>query len=150
MGMKFKRIFRPHSEWEEFPAGMWRVVHGDKSQMFVDAAANLMRVPEAFKSAMLEAVKNWPISCEVNLTAWGMNRQAWLGHAGCCIAANSPENCTRLGWHCLTIDEQNEANRVADEAIAIWEAGYAEKITVKTANRNGRSVRCTGTYQMDF
>lgn len=131
-----KRVFHSHDKWEEFSAGMWRVVHGPKTQDFIDAAADLMRSPEEFKLAMLRAVSDWPISCKVNLTAKGMNRQAWLGHAGCCIAVNSPENCTRLGWHTLSQREQDEANRVADEAIQIWEAAYNETLAVEATNRH--------------
>lgn len=123
-----KRIYRPHDEWEEFAAGMWRVVHGDNAQKYIHAAADLMRCPDEFKLAMLRAIQDWPVSCQVNLTAKGMNRQAWLGHAGCCVAVSSPENCTRLGWHTLSLREQDEANRVADEAIAIWEAQHRETL----------------------
>jgi hypothetical protein len=111
---------------------MWRNVSGDKAQSYINAAGDLMRSPEEFKLAMLKAIEEWPISCEVNLTAQGMNRQAWLGHAACCIAVNSPENCTRLGWHTLSQPEQDEANRVADEAIALWEGKYREAIAPKT------------------
>lgn len=119
-----KRIFHHHDKWEEHKAGMWRTVHGSAREQFIQAAGDLMRAPQAFKSAMLKAVYEWKHSCEANLTSIAVNRQAWLGHAGCCIATGSPEECTRLGWHTLTATEQDEANRVADEAIAEWERNH--------------------------
>lgn len=131
-----KRVYHSHDKWEEFAGGMWRIVHGEQTQRYVNAAAALMRVPEKFKVAMLRAVREWPVSCEVNLTARSMNRQAWLGHAGCCLAVNSPENCTRLGWHVLSQKEQDEANRVADEVIVIWEDAYNETLNAKALDRN--------------
>ena len=100
---------------------MWRIIRGEKRKQFIDNAADLMRAPEEFKTAMLTAIKQWPKSCEANFTADGVNKIAWLGHAGCCVAVSSPEDCTRLAWHTLSKDEQDEANRVAAEALATWE-----------------------------
>jgi hypothetical protein len=83
-----------------------------------------MRNPQEFKKAMAEAVKNWPVSAEHNLTAIECNRRAWLGHAGCLMGVGSPEEPTRIGWHKLTEEEQVEADRVAQEVIDGWEEGY--------------------------
>ena len=118
-----KRIYHPHDRWEEFTAGMWRVVSGGEKQKFIDAAATLMKNANEFKIQMTRALTEWPISCEVNLSSKSMNRQAWIGHAGCCLGVNSPENCTRLGWHTLTQTEQDKANLAADEVIELWERG---------------------------
>ena len=103
MKKKFKRVYHPYHLWEEYHAGMWIVTAGEKRKEHAKASADLMRDPEAFFQAMMKAVNDWPISCEVNLTASSINQRAWLGHAGCCIAAGSPEDCTRLGWHMLTV-----------------------------------------------
>jgi hypothetical protein len=81
-----------------------------------------MRDPVKFKAAMVEGLTQWPKSCEMNLTAESVNRIAWLGHCGCCIATKSPEDCTRLGWHMLNQSEQDEANRVAAEVLELWES----------------------------
>lgn len=122
-----KRIYHHYEKLEEVKAGMWRMVNGQARLDFRDQAAELMRDPERFKASMLKAVSDWPFSCEHNLSAKNVNRQAWMGHAGCCIAVESPEECTRLGWHMLTRKEQDEANRVADEVIAEWEQAYTAK-----------------------
>lgn len=106
---------------------MWRTETGEARLNFVSAAASLMRDPVAFKSAMAKATVDWPFSCEHNLTAGPVNRIAWLGHAGCAVATNSPEVCTRTAWHTLTQAEQDEANRVAGEILDDWERQYHER-----------------------
>jgi hypothetical protein len=115
-----KQVFYPYTELEEHKAGMWRAVWFDRTQ-YIDASAALMRDSDAFLVAMFRAVNEWPKSCEAAMTTPSINRRAWMGHAGCCIATGSPEDLTRLGWHSLTIEEQDRANAAADLAIAEWE-----------------------------
>lgn len=104
---------------------MWRIVHGESRERFAEAAAELMRDDAAFLAAMLRAVNEWPKSCEMNLTSVSTNHRAWFGHAGCFLATGSPEDCTRLGWHMLTEEEQDKANAQADIAIAEWQRRQA-------------------------
>jgi len=124
-----KRVFYPYHLWEEYKSGMWRICPTSEKDHFAEQSAALMRETSSFKESMQKALTDWPISCEKNLSARCMNRRAWLGHAGCCIATGSPEEATRQGWHYLTEEEQIDANRVADEVIAEWEATYAKKIS---------------------
>lgn len=116
-----ERIYHHFGNLEEYHAGMWRIVRGEDRKGYIFAAADLMRDPPRFKAAMARALEEWPNSCEHNLTAENVNRIAWLGHAGCCIGANSPEEATRAGWHTLNRAEQDEANRVAAEVLEIWD-----------------------------
>jgi hypothetical protein len=109
---------------------MWRLVSANKQKHFIDASADLMRCPLEFKEAMQQAVEAWPYSVEHNLTCISLNRIAWLGHAGCCIAANSPEDLTRLGWHTLNQSEQDAANEAAAEVLKDWETSYFSKGTL--------------------
>lgn len=118
--MAIERVYYHYEDLEEYHAGMWRIVRGKERQNFIDAAGDLMRCPEEFKEAMMQALEIWPKSCEANLSAEAVNRIAWLGHAGCCIGTGSPEEATRGGWHTLTQPEQDEANRVADEVLKTW------------------------------
>lgn len=122
-----KRVYYPFHLWEEYKNGMWRIVRSDEKDHYAEMAAALMKEPDSFKEAMQRALKEWPISCEMNLSAKCMNRRAWLGHAGCCIGCDSPEEATRTGWHMLTEEEQTIANAVADEVIAEWEANYHKR-----------------------
>ncbi len=115
-----KRVYHHYTKCEEFAAGMWRIVPAGERDSFVEKSAELMRDPQRFAEAMLRAVKEWPRSCEQNMTAPSVNHQAWFGHAGCCLAHGSPEDLTRLAWHTLNQKEQDAANAAADLAIEEW------------------------------
>lgn len=119
--MQNERVYFDFRELEEFHAGMWRIVRGTERAKNALAAAALMRDSVAFRAAMMRAVDEWPKSCEHNLTADAVNKLAWLGHAGNCLAHGGPEENTRIGWHLLSQPEQNEANRVAQEVLSEWE-----------------------------
>lgn len=106
---------------EEFTDGMWRIVPTLEREEFIALAADLMRRPQDFEAAMVRAIDEWPKSCEQNLRTPGLNRRAWMGHAGCCLGVRSSEDLTRLAWHTLNPSEQAEANAAADRAIAEWE-----------------------------
>lgn len=115
------QIYHPYTKLEEHKAGMWRVLHGPERSEAVLRSAELMRNVDGFLAAMLRVISEWPRSCEMALTTIGLNRRAWLGHAGCCIQTGSPEEPTRQAWHTLTIREQNAANAAADKALTEWE-----------------------------
>jgi hypothetical protein len=119
-----KQKFYPYNELEEHAAGMWRITSPVERDQLVDAAADLMRVPDAFREAMVRAVREWPRSVEAAMTTPALNRRAFMGHAGCCIETGSPEDLTRLAWHSLRPDEQDAANAAADDAIEYWETEY--------------------------
>lgn len=115
-----ERIYHHFEDWEEYHAGMWRIVRGEQRKENVQRAAALMRDPERFQLSMQRALAEWPNSCAHNLSAESTNRIAWLGHAGCCLGAESPEENTRAAWHTLEQFEQDEANRVAALVLALW------------------------------
>lgn len=136
--MRFQRVYHHYERLEEYHVGMWRIVTGDGRRAYQDAAARLMRDPEAFKAAMLRAVHEWRYSCEHNLTSYASNRIAWLGHAGSVLGTGSPEDVTRAAWWTLTQHEQDEANRVASEALTEWERLYVVR---KQEEANAKKVR---------
>lgn len=115
-----KREFFPYHALEEHTAGMWRRVSPADAEGYIEAAAALMRDPEAFELAMRLALSGWPNSVRAAMTTGSLNRRAWFGHAGCCVATGSPEHLTRLGWHRLNADEQDAANAAADRVIDAW------------------------------
>jgi hypothetical protein len=117
-----KRIYHPHTKLEEVACGMWRIVTSEERERFKQAAAALMNDTEAFEQAMRKASMEWPFSCEHNLTELSMNRIAWLGHAGCCVALGSPEDATRAGWWLLDQFKQDRANEASAKVIREWEA----------------------------
>ena len=103
---------------------MWKAVPTEWRQGFQDKSAASMLDCTAFESAMKRAVDEWPFSCEASLTASTMNHQAWIGHAGCAINHNAPEDLTRLAWRTLNQAQQDAANAAADRAIAYWKEKY--------------------------
>lgn len=126
---KFKRVFHHHDKWEDAAAGMWRRnTSGEERVRLALEAASVMRNPGIFYEAMAKVTREWPYSCEANLTAPTVNRRAWLGHAGCCILVGSPEDVTRQAWWTLTQTEQDAANAAADRAIAEWETRYVQRL----------------------
>ena len=115
------RIWFPFDQLEEHQFGLWRKVPVSQQERYIEAAHGLMCDPAAFLAAMLRVVEEWPNSMLAAMTTPSLNRRAYMGHAGCCLAVGSPEDLTRLAWHRLREDEQDEANAMADEAIRAWE-----------------------------
>jgi hypothetical protein len=114
------RKYFHYKDLEEYKNGMWRTVRGGERAKNAENAAELMRDKGKFILAMSRVLREWPNSCQHNLTAEDMNRLAFLGHAGCCIAVGSPEENTRVGWHMLTPREQDEANDAAQSVLDQW------------------------------
>lgn len=115
------RIYHPHTKLEEVSSGMWRIVSSQERNEYAIKACLLMKDTNAFEAAMRRASFDWVKSCEHNLTETSMNRIAWLGHAGCCIALGSPEDATRQGWWMLNQAEQDLANAAAAKVLKEWE-----------------------------
>jgi len=120
------RVFHPYQEWEEYKCGMWKVIHGERKKELFKLAVAFTGDAEKYGAFMLRVLTEWPISCEQNLTAQSVNRQAWIGHAACCIAIGCPEEITREAWHYLTRQQQDEANAKADIAITRWGLTHEE------------------------
>lgn len=116
------RIYHHYEKWEETKAGMWRRPSGEERNILIAQCKEFMSDTSQFRAAMLRAIEEWPISCEVNFTTKAINRQAWLGHAACCIAIDCPEEPTRAAWWLLTEQQRNDADDAAAEVITIWEA----------------------------
>lgn len=120
-----KRIYHPYWDWEDYKAGMWRNISKEEETKYLSKAIEFTGNAELYGQWMLKVIELWPIACEHNLSATGINRQAWIGHSACCLAINCPEQVTRLAWHNLTQKQQDEANAKADYAIKLWEEKHA-------------------------
>ena len=121
-----ERIYHPFNLWEDYQFGMWRKVPLFMEVHFLKAAIDFTGDAGLYGEYMIRAINEWPNGCEHNLSCKGMNRQAYIGHAATCIALGCPEYITRLAWHQLTQNQQDEANGKADIAIKIWEDNYAK------------------------
>jgi len=124
----FEQVFHHYSKLEEVPAGMWQSITGQRRSELLSEAIKFTGNAERYGAAMLLAVDEWPLSCEQNLTCSSLNRQAWIGHAACCLATGCPEDITREAWGFLSQQQQDDANAKADEAIAEWERRYELKL----------------------
>lgn len=120
-----ERVWHNFNKWEELP--MWREVTASERESFLSAAIKFTGNHVAYGLAMRRVIFEWPISCEHNLTDTAQNRKAWLGHAACCLAINSPEYVTRHAWGFLSMQQQDAANQQAHNAILLWEKNYALK-----------------------
>jgi hypothetical protein len=125
--MKIKRVFHHYKLCEEYNTNMWKQVPVQDRQFYQDQSAALMLDCNKFETAMKKVVDEWKYSCEASLTASSINHQAWIGHAGCAINHNAPEDITRLAWRTLTQEQQDLANQAADNAIAYWKGKYCAK-----------------------
>lgn len=121
------RIYHRYEIWEDYKAGMWRVARGEERESLIEKAIAFTGNHIEYGKYMLKVAREWPISCEQNLTDTLQNRKAWIGHAACCMAIGCPEDITRQAWKCLTEKQQCDANDQAQNAIEIWELDHEEK-----------------------
>jgi hypothetical protein len=129
-----KRIYHPYWDWEDYKAGLYVIVNTydeEQTEQLAKDAANLLSNSELFRNVALSVITQWCKSAEVNLSNPSRNRQAWIGQASCCYALKIPEFITKFGWRLMTIEQQNEANRVADEVIRVWEVRHGENCYAK-------------------
>jgi hypothetical protein len=114
--LEIGRYYVAYDALEEFHAGMWRRVSGEREVLRLMAAAvRLLRDPADFRAALDRVLAEWPVSCRSEFTRAG-SHVAWLGQAACCIAGGVPEAMTRRAWWKLTPEEQDTANAIAGEA----------------------------------
>ncbi len=120
---RVKRVFYHYEQWEDWKKGMFS---GDIDNGLIPLCADLLSSVH-LRDAMLEVLKCFPISSDVNLSNYGCNRQAWLGNAACCLVHNASEQVTKVAWRKLSEDQQIKANLIADEVIKQWEVNYVKK-----------------------
>jgi len=123
---KNDRKYYHYSHLEESKAGLWRKTVGAERKRHIEHASDLMRSPAEFIDAMRQALVDWPNSCAAAFTAEAVNKIAFLGQAGCCVAIGSPEEATRAAWHTLTKQEQDEANAAAALVLNEWYSIHAK------------------------
>jgi len=114
--------WRPYWEWEEVAANMWGEVH-DKNE-FLERAIAFTGDHVLYGHWMMKVVNEWPNSCRHNLSKRG-DKRAWIGHAAVAMAIQCPEDIVRKAWAHLTQEQQDAANKKADEAIAYWRSKNA-------------------------
>lgn len=116
---KVKRTYFHCEKLEEAP--MWASAKTKDYDLHSEKSADLMREIDAFKDACRRVLTEWPNSSMQNLSARCMNRMAWIGHAANWLNHQSVEYTTRIGWRMLDGQEQDAANKAANEVIEEWE-----------------------------
>jgi hypothetical protein len=117
------RVYYPYYIWEDWKYGMWRDISDQKERdRYLKLAIKFTGNTKLYGFWMLKVIDQWPFACFHNLSNLSINRQAWIGHSACCLAIGCPEDITRLAWHHLTQQQQDNANLQADIAIAEWES----------------------------
>lgn len=124
-----ERIYHPWENWECYNYGFWNTTcpDGMKDKQGIEEYRLFLADSKQFEKALKGVLKNWPRSCEHNLTNESMNRIAWLGQASMAYAKGIPAHC-RSGFCRLTEDEQSTANHLALKYLNIWlnKNGYEE------------------------
>ena len=115
------RLYYHYELWEEHHNHMWIPLAGDLKNIMLEKAIKFTGNHKLYGKYMRIITKQWIYSCAHNLSNMGINRQAWIGQAACCLAIKCPESITRLAWHYLSTKQQNKANNEADTAITLWE-----------------------------
>jgi len=80
------RIYHPYHLWEDWKFGMWRYTSEIEKAEYLQRAIEFTGNAELYGSYMLKVLDQWPYACEHNLSNRAINRQAWVGHAACCLA----------------------------------------------------------------
>jgi len=121
-----KRIYHHYETWEclrmYLPYDGEVVDHDTLLHLYADFLRDIHR----FKRALNRVKKEWPLSCEQFLSNESINRIAWLGQAAMCIDTGIPRKY-RAGFMLLSVQEQEAANRTAQECLAEWLEDHARK-----------------------
>ena len=139
-----KRIYHPYWTWEDFQAGMWNKAPKDKEEAMLKTAIEFTGDHIKYGAAMRRVTKEWPISCENNLTDINQNRKAWLGHAACCLEIRIPEYIIRAAWKQLTEEQRILANEQADFYINEWLNKSESQLRFNYETENNRVYKDMG------
>jgi hypothetical protein len=118
----FEKWF-PYWMWECFLNGMWDKRR--KMESNIKQCKELLSDKVSCKEAMLSVIREWPISSAQHLSK-STGCRPWLGQAACCYAIGATEEETRIAWNFyMSVEQQTQANAVADSVIDIWQRDYA-------------------------
>lgn len=107
------RIFHTFDKWEAVNAGFFAPgLKGRDREECEQEYAVFLADSDAFASGIEKVFKEWPNSCEHNLTNSSMNRIAWIGQAAACVAKGLPSTY-RGGFSSLPKEQQTLANELA-------------------------------------
>jgi len=127
--ISMKQFYKEYNYWEDYINGMYEFPKQKDEEKYILLAIEMLTNNELFLNTCKEVLINWTISSRVNLTNKQCNRKAWLGQASCNFKYKVPEICTRIAWGKLNINQQNEANKIAEQVINSFELKYEKQDT---------------------
>ncbi len=128
------RIFHTFDKWEAVAAGFFAPgIKGRDKEECEQEYGVFLADKERFSAGITKVFKEWPSSCEHNLTNSSMNRIAWIGQAAACAALGLP-SAYRGGFSKLPTETQTAANMLALEHLNKWLVGRNMKpVTIEEA-----------------
>lgn len=124
------QFFFHYESLEEYKAGMWRSISGQKKLDAIAKARSFMMDTGRFAEAMARVIAEWDRSCKVSFTNPSTNGVAWLGQAAVTIETGIPESCTRAAWNDLPFDVQVISNANAKRFMISWLAKNLNQFTL--------------------
>lgn len=115
------RILHQWQEWECYPAGFYeeKPPKGMTNEEAEFAFRDFLIDMDQFDEALGTVTDEWKNSCEHYLSNERMNRIAWLGQAGACIAKGLPSRFCG-GYNLLTPEQKIAADTRALEWLNVW------------------------------
>lgn len=118
------RIYHSWDKWEDYRHNFYGGVMEYTKDGSLETYAAMLRDLSKFEAALQVIIRDWPYSCEHNLTNEAMNRIAYLGQAACALLYNVPHNVSMGGYNLLTPPEQVAADKMAEKYLTIWLEQY--------------------------
>lgn len=119
-----KRIYKPYTEWECFPAGFFKSINDLNKTEQTELCVQLYSDSASFEVALKNVIKHWPNSCLHNLSNLDSNRIAWLGQACCAITYGICKDISGPAFNQISENKQKKANLLAEKYLKIWESQY--------------------------
>lgn len=115
------RQYIPYWLWEDYLNGMWSKLDKNLEDEMLQKAIKFTGDWKRYGEAMGQVVIAWPNTMLNSLTNISINRRAFLGHCACSYSFNCPEYITRQAWHLLTLQQQIDADKIAQAHINNYE-----------------------------
>lgn len=115
------RFYIPYFEWEDWINGMWHKATPDQEKEMLKKAIEFTGNNIKYGDAMAKVIKAWPKTMLNSLTNTGINRRAFLGHCAVTFELQIPEYITRMAWKELTTEQQELADKQAQNYINQYE-----------------------------
>ena len=122
-----KRVYHHYNKWEDFHAGMWRRYLPEDEKELLEKAIEFTGNHVKYGLAMMRVIREWPLTCEHNLSNPSINHKAFIGHCAVTLQLGIPEYITRLAWSYLSKEQQDKANERAQYAFYSWKLDYTSK-----------------------